>query len=829
MCDGVDNCNDFSDEKDCQTSESGNHATWHHCPFGLCSQSCTWIKSSGDYDRDHHHQSFHSHKVHITTAIDTNFTLACSCAGGYTRYSFIRDQLKEQQQEMANNSSKSGSDKARAKSMPLQQATCQANGLQAALLVSSDTGFRVVNPYKRNYQELVSIFASTESGTDKNVTGHHQPSLLLNRTLISRIETFDVLYQRGARNSSIFWSNPHLNSIFRVDITHLESFFRFGRDLKNGNGPLESQPVISEPVEVVKGSSKPKAVSVNWISGQLYWIEVNENSELAVTGSSTSVATIFMAEADGSKRKTILSGPPLEQPYDLIVDPHGYLFWSDWSHTSLKIGRSSLLGTEWRPLVSSGLEWPLGLALDYEAGRLYFSDPKLSLIECVRIDGSDRQRIYSLVTWRLKPIRLDVFEDHLYVSTFPNHQIFKLEKFGRQRGSNRSDIVPLVHGVPKLSDLVVVHEARQKANLSNPCHKWSRRLSTYVSPCPHSTFICIATSPKTYECTCPDGQRKMLSNRNESECIALPTEETTSASNKSHQSPSESPCPCLNEGKCRYLADDSLYCQCPPLYDGQLCEQFRCTNYCLHNGACYVDLSQAISLYLEPPTVKVVSESLANLTTTSTIINSSISRSQGTPRCMCAFGWSGDRCEIPMNSCTSTSHSPGQPTSVCLNGGQCSMVNNGSSHLVVACNCSGTEFTGEECQDCHQALYCRHGGHCFKSQSTGHFQCACLPGFGGSSCEQHLCHPNYCSGYGNCTVEAQSLYLKQENNGETSANESSSGSNSITFRCACIRGRSGDHCQFDDLQANPPVDCDHIECVNGGTCHQVTADRAICR
>ncbi len=353
VCDGVDSCGDNSDEENCETLESGNHATWHHCPFGLCSQSCTWIKSGShnqhsQYD-SHQHSHHNSHKVHITTAIDTNFTLACSCSDGYTRYSFIRDQQdieeeKERERVNQSKSKQSGGEKGHSKKMPPQQATCQANGLQAALLVSSDTGFRVVNPYKRNYQELVSLLVSTENVTDKSnvTTDHHQPShLLLNRTTINRIETFDVLYQRDGV-SSIFWSNTNLSSIFRIDITHLDGFFRFGREMRHNQVPPEKQPTMSEPVEVVKTISKPKAVSVNWVSGQIYWIEANEKSSSirSATNAESSLidAKIFMAESDGSKKKTIFSGAPLEQPCDLIVDPkHSYLFFSDWYAQNFKL------------------------------------------------------------------------------------------------------------------------------------------------------------------------------------------------------------------------------------------------------------------------------------------------------------------------------------------------------------------------------------------------------------------------------------------------------------------------------------------------------------
>lgn len=602
-CNGVDDCGDGSDEMNCFRSSANNTFQPHNCPFGLCSQGCV-VKKTYEH---HNHSSSPQHYM-------------CQCAEGYSRIPVV--------------------DSANHTTGIAQLGSCQANGNQAILLVSSDTGFRVVNPYKNSVQELQNLF--------KSKTNSLFP---LNRTFISRIESFDVFYSKNV--SHIFWTNPHQKTLYRVDITHIDQLFNLDHDLKQ----RKLQPKISDPIVVVANIENCKGVSVDWISRHVYWID-------------SAIPSIMLSTFDGRRTKTILSAHPLEQPYDLIVDPKNcFLFWTDWSHTSIKIGRANLDGSSWRNLVKNDVEWPLGLALDFEAGRLYWCDPKTSIIETIRIDGTDRRRVYALHRSQHKTHRLDVWEDSLFVSTFPNHQVLRLDKFGNNRAMS------LVTGIVKLTDLVIIQEHKQKSNLTNPCRKQA---------C-HSSFLCIARTPETSTCVCPDGYKKIVTVKSESECVPTPPPIPDS-----NQQPTVDRCPCQNGGRCRYSFDDSLFCECTPLYDGKLCEHFRCSGHCKNHGLCYVDLSNVSSVY---PTVNV----------TNTL---------GRMRCMCLFGWSGERCELPVHSCA---------TGYCLNNGSCIEKSAGG----IECECA-KGFEGQQCEDCHK-MYCKNSGQC-EQTTDGQWRCKCLPG-----------------------------------------------------------------------------------------------------
>ena len=56
------------------------------------------------------------------------------------------------------------------------------------------------------------------------------------------------------------------------------------------------------------------------------------------------------------------------------------MYWTDWGEKP-KIERANLDGTERIVLLNTSLGWPNGLAIDYDAGKLYWGDAKTDKIE----------------------------------------------------------------------------------------------------------------------------------------------------------------------------------------------------------------------------------------------------------------------------------------------------------------------------------------------------------------------------------------------------------------------------------------------------------------
>ena len=75
-----------------------------------------------------------------------------------------------------------------------------------------------------------------------------------------------------------------------------------------------------------------------------------------------------------------------------IIFLHRRMFWSDWGVNG-RIESANMDGSGRRVLVDAMVQWPTGLAIDYPARRLYWTDPKAHTIESVDLNGQDRQLV----------------------------------------------------------------------------------------------------------------------------------------------------------------------------------------------------------------------------------------------------------------------------------------------------------------------------------------------------------------------------------------------------------------------------------------------------
>ena len=65
------------------------------------------------------------------------------------------------------------------------------------------------------------------------------------------------------------------------------------------------------------------------------------------------------------------------------------MFWSDWGKHPV-VQQAWMDGTNTHTIISSGLGWPNGLAVDMERDKLYIADALMDAIEVVDLDGNNR-------------------------------------------------------------------------------------------------------------------------------------------------------------------------------------------------------------------------------------------------------------------------------------------------------------------------------------------------------------------------------------------------------------------------------------------------------
>ncbi len=74
------------------------------------------------------------------------------------------------------------------------------------------------------------------------------------------------------------------------------------------------------------------------------------------------------------------------------------MYWTDWGEEP-KIERANLDGSDRIQLINHtkdrDLGWPNGLALDYDTGKMYWSDAKFDKIEMANMDGTERRTLVS--------------------------------------------------------------------------------------------------------------------------------------------------------------------------------------------------------------------------------------------------------------------------------------------------------------------------------------------------------------------------------------------------------------------------------------------------
>uniref|UniRef100_H0WH28 Sushi, nidogen and EGF like domains 1 n=1 Tax=Otolemur garnettii TaxID=30611 RepID=H0WH28_OTOGA len=154
--------------------------------------------------------------------------------------------------------------------------------------------------------------------------------------------------------------------------------------------------------------------------------------------------------------------------------------------------------------------------------------------------------------------------------------------------------------------------------------------------------------------------------------------------------------------------------------------------------------------------------------------------------CACPSGFTGRRCHLDVNECTS------HP---CQNGGTCTHSANSYS-----CQCPAG-FRGPTCETAQSPCdtqECQNGGQC--QAESGSAVCVCLPGYTGAACETDVdeCSSAPCLNGGSCVNLVGN------------------------YTCMCAQPFIGPRCETGSHPA--PDACLSMPCQNGGTC--VDADQA---
>ncbi|OXB76843.1 UNVERIFIED_CONTAM: hypothetical protein H355_002536 [Colinus virginianus] len=234
------------------------------------------------------------------------------------------------------------------------------------------------------------------------------------------------------------------------------------------------EAVISDDVPNGEG------IAVDWVGRKLYWVDAYKDC-------------LYVSELDGRFRKKLVDRCVdinntycFQYPRAIVVHPkYGQVYWTDWADRAY-IGRAGMDGKDKTVIISTKLEWPNGLTIDYTNDKLYWADAHLNYIEYSDLDGHHRHTVYDGTLPH--PFAITIFEDTIFWTDWNTRTV---EKGNKYDGSDRTVLVNTTH---RPFDIHVYHPYRQPF-INNPC-------GTNNGGCSH--LCLIKAGGQSYSCECPD-------------------------------------------------------------------------------------------------------------------------------------------------------------------------------------------------------------------------------------------------------------------------------------------------------------------------------------
>jgi low density lipoprotein-related protein 2 len=153
-------------------------------------------------------------------------------------------------------------------------------------------------------------------------------------------------------------------------------------------------------------------------------------------------------------------------PRELAVNPiKRYLYWIDYGQYP-RIGKAFLDGSNWSPIVTSGISTPRDLTIDLATHDIYWVDSKLDTIQKVSYIGGNREIIRRNLP---NPMGVAIFGGDVYWVDRNLATVFRANKLS----GNTSLPIPVRTNLQKLRDIVIFDQSSQPPDPTNPCSQVS--------------------------------------------------------------------------------------------------------------------------------------------------------------------------------------------------------------------------------------------------------------------------------------------------------------------------------------------------------------------
>lgn len=218
-------------------------------------------------------------------------------------------------------------------------------------------------------------------------------------------------------------------------------------------------------VIVTGGLGKVTSLAVDWITGNIYFTD-ESNKHIGVCNSNGTYCTVLIIEQSN--------------PTSIALLPtSGIMFWTDVIISHIEM--AGMDGKNRSLFLNQNITWPTSITIDQPNNRLYWLDIKRELIESVRLDGTDRRVVFRKTMGYI--YSLAIFENKLYWNDWRDFTIQSCDKFN---GKNRQIVARADDSV---YDIYIEHSALRPKS-PNPCHP---------NPC---SELCMLNQKKSYTCGC---------------------------------------------------------------------------------------------------------------------------------------------------------------------------------------------------------------------------------------------------------------------------------------------------------------------------------------
>nr|XP_033800021.1 low-density lipoprotein receptor-related protein 1B [Geotrypetes seraphini] len=239
----------------------------------------------------------------------------------------------------------------------------------------------------------------------------------------------------------------------------------------------ESGGVSGIEVVIQHGLATPEGLSIDWIAGNIYWIDSNLDH-------------VEVAKLDGTMRSTLIAGG-MEHPRAIALDPrYGILFWTDWDANFPRIESASMSG-EGRRIIYKDMEtgaWPNGLTVDHFEKRIVWTDARSDAIYSALYDGTSMKEIIRGHEYLSHPFAVSLYGSEVYWTDWRTNTLAKANKWTGQNVS----VIQKTSAQP--FDIQIYHPSRQP-QAPNPCAAGNGR-----GPCSH---LCLINYNRSAACACP--------------------------------------------------------------------------------------------------------------------------------------------------------------------------------------------------------------------------------------------------------------------------------------------------------------------------------------